>query len=238
MKKVVIHQPLFFPWIGMFEQMVCSDIYLHYDDAIIPKSGGLTNRIKIKTSNGTVWLTVPIIRKGEQCIRDVKILNNKPWKNKHFKTLQQSYARAPYVADMLDIVNEVYDRNDVYLMDLNIFAIEKVVEYYCLDLNSEFTSKFNVRCQRSEKVFALVKKNNGNIYITGHGARKYLDHDMFESNGIRVEYMDYKMMPYPQLHGDFNPYVSILDLIANTGQEGKKFISPATIYWKVFNNRD
>jgi len=63
-----------------------------------------------------------------------------------------------------------------------------------------------------------------------------LNHSLFEENDIRVEYMAYKRVPYQQQHGDFTPYVSILDLIANMGREGSMIICSHTQYWKEFLN--
>ena len=71
-------------------------------------------------------------------------------------------------------------------------------------------------------------------YVTGLGARNYLDHQLFEDAGIRVEYMCYEKAIYPQLHGEFTPHVSILDLIANTGKEGVENIRSGTTYWKNY----
>ena len=234
MKKVVIHQPLFFPWIGMFEQIRLADIYMHYDDAAISLSGGLINRIKIKTVNGSVWITVPIFRKGEQLISEVKIDNVKKWKDKHIKSLEQNYSRAPYVNDMLEIVKDVYSKDINRLMDLNIYAIEKVLSYFNLKSEIMMTSDLNINSKSSEKVLDLVKAVRGNTYITGDGARNYLKHDLFEKHEIKVKYMDYKRLSYPQLYGEFDPHVSVLDLIANMGTEGSKYICSGSIYWKDY----
>ena len=86
----------------------------------------------------------------------------------------------------------------------------------------------------SQRVLDIVKSYDGDVYITGHGALRYLDHELFESQGVRVEYIDYQKHPFRQLHGMFTPYVSALDLIANEGPEGRRVISSGTVYWKDF----
>lgn len=234
MKRVVIHQPMFFPWIGLFEQIKNADIYLHYDDVIMPLSGGLMNRIKIKTANGSVWMTIPIVRKGQQLISDVIIKDIKKWKKKHIMSLEQNYAKTPFVDDMMQIVSEIYSIDTERLIDINICAIERIAAYYNINAEFRLTSEYEINSKSSEKVLELVKTVNGNIYITGHGASNYLDHELFEKNNIKVEYMNYKRLPYPQIHGEFDPHISILDLIANTGTNGIKYICSDTIYWKDF----
>ena len=238
MKQVAISQPMFFPWVGMFEQIKLADVYVHYDDALLPLSGGLTNRVKIKTANGSVWMTIPILRPSEQMISEVQFDNVKNWRRKHLQMLEQCYARAPFANDMLEIVKSVYDLKTNYLMEFNIFALEQVSRYFNFDTSFELSSKYKVAAKSSEKVMELVRRVKGEVYITGHGAFDYLDHELFEQNRVEVQYMDYKRTPYPQLHGDFDPHVSILDLIANVGVEGSKLITSGTTYWKNFINEN
>ena len=57
--KVVISQPMFFPWVGFLEQMRLADVYVHYDDVQFSK-GSFTNRVQIKTPEGFIWLTAPL----------------------------------------------------------------------------------------------------------------------------------------------------------------------------------
>ena len=77
---------------------------------------------------------------------------------------------------------------------------------------------------------------HGTKYITGHGARNYLDHTLFENAGIAVDYMRYEYIPYPQLHGPFTPYVTSLDLIANCGKRGSAIIRSTAVDWRQFVN--
>jgi hypothetical protein len=83
-------------------------------------------------------------------------------------------------------------------------------------------------------VLDVVRALGGTRYITGHGARHYLDHEAFEAAGVAVEYMDYRCTPYPQFHGAFTPYVSILDLVAHCGHEGVSHIHSGTRPWRSF----
>jgi len=83
-------------------------------------------------------------------------------------------------------------------------------------------------------VLSVVQGLGGDVYVTGHGARHYLDHEAFEAAGVRVEYLDYEKRVYPQLHGPFTPYVSVLDLIANVGRAGRDVIASGTKPWREF----
>ena len=114
--------------------------------------------------------------------------------------------------------------------------MEACCRYYGLDAGRRFVEveQLGIAGASSQRVRDIVLAVGGTRYITGHGARNYLDHQLFEDAGIRVEYMDYEKRPYPQLHGEFTPYVSLLDLIANTGPAGIECICSGTSYWKDF----
>jgi len=234
--KIVISQPMFFPWIGLFEQIRLADVYVHYDDVQFSK-GSFVNRVQIKTPSGIKWLTVPLanIRLG-QLIKDITFDTKSDWGRKHISLLSQIYASSPFKTDMLDLVSTVYNKPADSLMETVVAGIEEVCSYFNIanQRKSIYSSDLGIGGKSSQRVLDIVKHLSGTHYITGHGARNYLDHDLFEYHGIRVEYMDYQKIPYAQLHGTFTPYVSILDLIANTGINGRSVIVSETVNWKDF----
>lgn len=236
MKSVVISQPMFFPWIGLFEQIRLADVYVHYDDVQFSK-GSFSNRVQIKTERGSHWLTVPLrdVALG-QTIREVQSDERKDWRSSHLSLLRQAYAGAPFVGEMLELVRAVYARPAASLADVAVESLHAVCAYYCLGDPETFlfSSQMDIGGSSSERVLNVVKTVGGTRYITGHGAKNYLDHELFEANGVAVEYIEYRKIPYPQLHGEFTPYVSILDLIANVGKEGIACLQSGTRPWKEF----
>lgn len=224
---------MFFPWIGLFEQIRLADVYVHYDDVQLPMGRSFISRVQVKTPSGVQWLSVPI-KKGTRLINETILDDSQNWRQTHLKTLKHNYAKATFADDMLEIVRSIYSENTRYLSTLNCFAIEKIANYF--DFNPIFlkSSDYKVESSSSERLLELMRQLNGTVYITGHGARNYLNHNLFEQHGIKVEYMDYQKTPYPQLHNEFTPYVSILDLIANMGKNGRGMIISKTVNWKDF----
>lgn len=238
MSKIVISQPMFFPWVGIFEQIKLSDIYVHYDDVQFPLGRSFINRVQLKTIDGSNWLTAPVKKSNSlSLIKDVFLDDSQNWKRKHLNSLHHNYANAPHKKEMLSLVEEIYDTNLAKIAELNIYAIEKIWEY--LEIKEVVflrSSDLNIDGSSSERLIKIIKKIHSNEYITGHGAKNYMNHDLFENENISVNYMNYEKIPYTQLYGDFNPYVSILDLIANLGKSSKNYIISNTIYWKDFLN--
>lgn len=236
--NVVISQPMFFPWIGMFEQIRLADVYINYSDVQFSK-GSFVNRVQIKSATGIKWLTVPLhgLSLGQK-INEVLIDNRKDWRNQHLEILRSVYARASFCHDMLTLVESVYRDDYKGISELSEATIRAVCRYFGFDAQRLFldSCELGIDGSSSRRVLNLVLEVGGNQYITGLGARNYLEHGLFDAAGIRVQYMDYRKLEYPQQFGEFTPYVSVLDLIANVGRDGKRMICSETIYWKDFLN--
>jgi hypothetical protein len=224
---------MFFPWVGFFEQVRLADIFVHYDDVQLPQGRSFIRRVQIKTPNGSSWLSAPIC-KGANLISEAKLDDSQHWRETHRKKLRHNYTKAPFAPEMLALAEDAYAQKTDNLCEFNIYSIEKIAAYFGLTPCFLRSSQLGVGGAKSERLLQIVQKVGGTTYITGHGARNYLDHLLFEAAGIRVEYMHYQCLPYPQLYGAFTPFVSILDLIANMGREGRRYILSHSVYWKEF----
>jgi hypothetical protein len=233
--KVVISQPMYFPWVGMLEQVRLADVFIHYSDVQFARS--FFNRVQVKTAQGTRWLTVPLreLHRG-QLISEVAIDERVDWRSQHRDTLRQAYRDAPYLCDLLHLFDGVAAAPAANLADLSVASLMALVDYFGLTSARRFleSRQLGIEGSSSRRLLDLTRAVGGRIYITGHGARNYLEHDMFESAGIEVHYMDYQRMAYSQLHGAFTPYVTGLDLVANCGRQGREVICSSTKYWRQF----
>jgi hypothetical protein len=234
MKTVVVSQPMYFPWVGMLEQMRLADVFVHLDDAQFSK-GGFFNRVQLKTAAGTPWFTVPLAEnKRGQLLNEMRMAEH-DWRRKHLATLKQTYAAAPHVEEMLGLVESVFKNEHESLAALSAASVEMLAEFFeIIPKEIQWSSAMGVEGTGSARVLAVCEALGAERYVTGHGAREYLNHESFEAAGIRVEYLDYRKREYPQLHGAFTPFVSALDLAANCGRAGREVIDSNTVYWKDF----
>lgn len=239
MRTVVISQPMFFPWVGLLEQMRLADVFVHYDDVQFSK-GGFSNRVQIKTAQGAPWLTVPLHHTAlGQTIAETRTDDRSNWRRKHLETLRQAYAHAPFGDEMIQLVRAVYDQPFATLAAISTASIEALRDYFEIGKPGEFlcSSRLGIGGSGTERVLAICRQLGAQRYVTGHGAREYLDHAAFDAAGVRVEYLDYQKRGYPQQHGPFTPFVSALDLAANCGREGREVIASGAVYWKDFLQR-
>lgn len=231
MTTVVIMQPQFFPWRGLFEQIRLADEFVHLDDAQFQK-GGFTNRVQIKTATGPAWLTAPVLRDGLPPIRDCELDYKTAWREKHLRTLRNVYARAPFAADMTALVEDVYAARPHTIAQLDIDATERVCAYLGLRPRFSRASASPARSASTARVAELLRDRGATRYVTGLGALNYLDEPALAREGVQVDVMAYRRTPYPQLYGGFDPHVSILDLIANAGPAAAAALDSPAIPWR------
>ena len=232
--RVVISQPMFFPWVGLLEQARLADVWVHYDDVQFSK-GSFTNRVQVKGPSGPRWLTVPLSGRKLGDRIDAITVSSEPFRARHLAILAELYRDAPFVDEMLALVRDVYAEDTTSLADLCIRSFDSLVRYFDLGIHPTCrASDLEVSGSSSQRVLDVVTRLQGSEYITGHGAKNYLDHEAFEERGVHVSYMAYGLRPYTQLHGDFTPFVSALDLVANRGRDGREVMTSRTVPWREF----
>ncbi|MFB0565195.1 MAG: WbqC family protein [Candidatus Aminicenantaceae bacterium] len=216
---VSIHQPQYLPWLGYFDKIEKSDIFIFLDNVQFKKNEW-QNRNKIKTAQDWQWLTVPVIHKYPQKILEVKINNRVPWSRKHLSALITNYSKAPFYKEYIDFFEQTYARNWGYLADINIQMIKYLTTALGISEKKFIkASKYEVREDGTERLIDLCKHVGGDIYLSGKDGAKYLNLDKFKEEGIKVIFQDYNHPQYPQLYGSFEPYLSVIDLLFNCGQK-------------------
>ncbi len=233
--SVVISQPMYFPWVGILEQICIAEKFVYYNDVQYVR--GFFNRVQIKTIGGMKWLTVPLrsFRRG-QLINEVELDESIDWRAQHRDVLRQAYLKAPFLNDMLELFDRAMSVPASSLADVARNSTVEIAKYFGLIEGRKFynSEELQVFGRSTERLLEITRILDGNIYVTGHGAKNYLNHDLFERAGVSVRYMSYQMRSYEQQHGPFTPYVTALDLVANCGLEGVKVLSPTTVHWKEF----
>jgi hypothetical protein len=221
-----ILQPGYLPWLGFFEQMHRSDVFVIYDDVQYDKEGW-RNRNRIKTANGIQWLTVPVHVKLTEhpLIVGTKIDNTVNWRKKHLASMKQNYAKAPFFKGYIHIFEHAYSKEWEYLVDLDIYFIAKLAE--CLGMGNKNiirSSTLDLKGDRIGRLINLCKLFGADTFYEGASGKNYIDENEFLSHGIKVEFQNYQHPIYNQLYGDFIPYLSVVDLLFNHGTESLKIL--------------
>ncbi len=232
-----ILQPGYLPWLGFFNQMALSDVFVFYDDVQYDKRGW-RNRNRIKGISGPIWLTVPVITKGcfEQELRHTQIDNSQNWARKHIEAIRFNYRKAPFFNDFFpeidSILNTHYDNLtalDLALIDLHVrwLQIDTVKTMRSSDLSIESTDK-------TGRLVEICLKLGITDYISGPLCRNYLDINQFHQAGLRVLLHEYDHPEYSQLHGEFVPYMATVDLMFNEGDRALEILKQESALVEYF----
>lgn len=212
------HQPVYLPWLGLFHKIAQAETFVSFDEVqYLPKDWN--NRNRLKTSDGPIWLTVPVLRKGhrERPIRAIEINNALPWRRKHWASIRASYARAPYFDEHARFLEDTYAREWTTLAELNEHLLLGFLDALGIEVRFLRASDFDFQGQKSELVLDMCRRLGATTYVFGALGRDYADVEAFERERVQVRFQDYRHPEYPQLHGSFVPYLSVVDLLFNCG---------------------
>ncbi len=227
MKKVAMFQSNYIPWKGYFDIIHDVDVFVFYDD-VQYTTRDWRNRNLIKPKNGLTWLTVPVVNQGlrDKKIYEVEIDTASGWQQKHFKTITMSYAKAPYLKKYMDVLEELYlGKTWTNLAEMNVFFTKKICAL--LGIEAEFVNlqDLNVTGEKDgEKILNVCEKLNCNYVLNGPAAKEFIRQELFDENGVTIEYKTYDYPTYRQLGFPFEHKVSILDLLLNTGEKAPEYI--------------
>lgn len=224
------HQPVYLPWLGLFHKIALADKFCIFDIAQY-QNKDFNNRNRIKTNTGSIWLSVPVESKGhyEKSLKDIKIVNN-GWNRKHFKSIDLAYRKAPFYAkyiDQLEIL--LLGKPYTYLADLNFSTLEFGLKSLGIDLPILTASNFAFEGLKSDLVLDMCRKLGANNYLFGTQGKDYADISSFIKSNVKPYFQEYIHPVYPQLHGEFEPYMSIIDLLFNVGDKSLSVVMSGNI---------
>lgn len=225
MTVVAIHQPQYLPYLGFFHKIAHSDVFVVLDDVQFQK-GGFQNRNRIKTSESWQWLTVPVLQKSEQLIKDVRINQEVPWQRKHWSALTTNYASATYFEDYSNNLQPILHAEWKALSDLNFALMQWVMEVLHIDTPIERSSTMGVAEEGTSRLIRICQKLNASRYLSGPGGKSYMDLDAFRQSSIDVIWQDFNSPVYQQQfpETEFVADLSVLDALFNCGPDTTKLL--------------
>jgi hypothetical protein len=217
-RRVAIVQSSYVPWKGYFDLIRACDEFILLDDAQFTRRDW-RNRNRIKTKDGTRWITIPVRVRGRylQSIEETEVADP-GWADSHWRLIEASYRKAPCFARFRDPIRAAYENPSRRLSEVNHRLIVAICGQLGIRTPITFSAAYRPEGRRSARLVDLCRKAGATSYLSGPSARAYLELRRFEEAGIAVEFADYSDYPeYPQLHGPFDHFVSVLDLIFNVG---------------------
>jgi len=225
------HQPVYLPWLGLFHKIALADEFVSFNQVqYLPKDWN--NRNRIKTAQGPVWLTVPVLKSGhrEKRLVEIEINNNLPWHRKHWKSIQLNYKKTPHFKRYADFFEDVYlNREWRFLCDLNDYMLRWFLDTLGIKVTFRDAGDYSFQGAKNALVLDMCRQLGARTYLFGALGKDYADVGAFEADAVHPRFQDYKHPVYPQLYGAFESHLSIIDLLFNCGPESLDILMSGNI---------
>lgn len=229
-----LHQPNFIPYLGFFDKLKKSDIFVIRDEVLFVKRDfHQRNKIRINSNDNinspqSKWLKVPVDNK-EDYIKHIKIQQdakreNMEWHKKILHEIKVNYQGAEFFDKHYPELEKIFDNSDTSLLELNMKIINFLKEAFGIKTRIVLASELGIKPEHYEKtdpsqdIVDICKKIGADVYLSGEGGKNYLDQEPFKKEGIKVEFQEYKHPEYKQRFPGFLPFMGALDALFCTGK--------------------
>jgi hypothetical protein len=218
--RIAIHQPQYMPWVGYFHKMAQADLFVFLDDAQFEKNDW-QHRNRIRNPKGWQWLSMPTTYRFPQKINEVNADPASKWREKHLKTLDMCYSRAPHFRDYRHELVRYFALRTGNIAEVNIQSTAMIARLFGIAVPFERTSPLSIQSSATERLIEVCRRFGAQTYLAGAGGKNYMDVSQFEKAGIAVEFQRFACPRYDQCwaesDADFIPDLSALDLLFNCG---------------------
>lgn len=225
--KIAIMQPYLFPYIGYFQLMNVVDKFIVYDDVTFIKQSWI-NRNNILLNGKAFLFTVPLKDASSyKLIRDIEINNSSNWKSKFTKTLEQTYRKAPYYSEVLQMIEEVLSEEKQISL-IAVKSLKVICSYIGINTSIVETSSnySNNHLQSQTRVIDICRQEKATEYLNSIGGLELYSKIEFERANIKLGFIKPRIITYKQFENEFVPWLSIIDIMMfNSPIEIKEMLS-------------
>ncbi|MBC7349584.1 MAG: WbqC family protein [Candidatus Aminicenantes bacterium] len=224
--RVSFNQPAFIPWGGFYGRLLHSDLMILLDRTQFTRGFTFVNRNRLKGPQGEIWVTVPIRKKrlGLQKINQLRLARAESWGYKFLSLLRHYYGHSPYyeqtIADLGRILKEAGDN----FLRLAVQTSGLLADYFGLRTPFRLQSELGLELKGTELLVELALRVGASEVLLPYLADRHLNLEAFKRAGLKVIYLKYDQVPYPQFWGHFIENLSAVDLWLCCGPEGLRNI--------------
>lgn len=220
------HQPAYLPWIGYFAKMARADAFVLHDLSRYDR-GGMLNRNKIRTREGSQMLTVPVLHsdlREDKLLPKIRVVDD-GWRRRHWQAIQHAYRRTPFFDDHADFLADYYARPYPNLSALCVPFIEYAAEQLELPPMAARSSSLDLPpFDRHSIMPVLCRRFGADMFLAGSKAPDYLDPRTVAGWGFDLSIFEYDHPIYPQRFPGFESHMSVLDLLMNHGKDSGRIM--------------
>jgi len=223
--KLAIMQPYFFPYIGYWQLIHAVDKFVIYDDVNYIK-GGWINRNRILINGKPVYITVPLHKASPyKRICDIVLQSSQAWRDKLVKMVEITYGKAAYFYEVFPVIEKLIRHEVINLSDYLSHHIQTLASF--MDIKTELVttsrSYHNDHLNGQARLIEICRFERADIYVNPEGGQALYKSDAFRKYGLDLLFLAMRPLPYKQRATGFIPYLSLIDVLMETGPDEVKY---------------
>ncbi|MCR4322237.1 MAG: WbqC family protein [Candidatus Brocadiaceae bacterium] len=181
---------------------------------------GWVNRNRILISGEPVYITVPLQHASQnKRICDISLHPAPVWRNKMVKSVENTYRKAPFFAEVFPVVEQLIRHEAESLSDYLAYQLQTMAAF--MGINAEFV--VTSRCYKNKhlsgqaRILDICRREGVTTYINPQGGQMLYDTETFCGAGLDLRFIVMRPLPYKQRAAGFVPYLSIIDALMEIG---------------------
>ena len=223
---VSAHQPSYFPWLGLLHKITSSDVYVLMDEVQLADRNYQHRNLFLRRDGVPRLLTLPISKKSfrKKVIRELPLANSE-WQTDHLNFLSHNYRGAPFYEETMAAIAPVFQKSYALLIDVLIDSMLIAFDQFGIvtPMLRQSNLDYNRDSRKSDLILALVQASGASRYLSGEGARGYMDLAQFKSHDVDVTFHEFSHPTYQQFTTSAAAFVagmSSVDAMFNLGPQG------------------
>lgn len=223
-----IHQPCYFPWLGLLSKIAASDTLIVLDQVQLSDSA-FQHRNQFLSNEGKIsYLTIPFVKQNylKMPFNALKIADP-AWATRHRQFLNNNYKKHHFFDQIYPKIQSVFDTESLYLFDVVMLSLS--ISMALLNISTRIILQsqldYPAESKKGALILDLLHAAKADSYLSGTGAQAYQDESAFSAAGIYLHYQHFTHPIYPQKNTPkFIPGLSCLDLLFNSGTEAASLL--------------
>lgn len=232
LKTVSIHQPSYWPWLGLLDKIAKSGIFILLDDAQVVK-GTYQYRNLFYCNGEAKFITLPLNLKLGIRFNELTFKSGH-WREDHLNKLHNYYLKAPYFEEVYSELEEFYRQKYASPFDLLRATMMFSFARCGINVKLSLSSQFQVDGKKGDMVLNLCLACGADKYLAGRGSYEYMQEYIpkFKDKEIDIKWHKFTHPVYQQLPGyPFVEGLSCLDIFFFQGFEKSK-----ALFWNNINH--
>jgi hypothetical protein len=217
--KVAIMQPYFFPYLGYFQLIKHTDMFIIFDDVQYIRHGWVNRNRILKPDKDWQYIVAPL-QDHEQTtlIKDIKVQNEDNWKEKILRQLEHYKKKSPYYKETKRLLEDCFSYSETSISYLNTIFLHKICEYINIPLSLKISSVENYNYTNvndaGEWALRICEQIGAKYYLNPNGGKNLFDPLKFRESNIQLTFLATGDISYSQRRNDvLEAGLSIIDVM-------------------------